>query len=246
MLSRVCPDTCNSRIPDSEEKIVRRSLLVPFICVALVLAGTSSFAGRPDKSWKKWFGHFSGGYSLAQGDFGDFVDDNWTLAGGATYWPETWPVGIDLELAWNDFDANSGVIQDINDQLPPGSDEITGGSVEIWSVTADFIWSPDTGSVSPYIAGGIGAYRLEAEVTSPGVVLYPPICGWWWCLPGGAAPGTIVQGSETQTKAGVNLGIGLSWELTMGSQVYLEAKYHYIDSDPRETTYVPIVIGYRW
>jgi opacity protein-like surface antigen len=221
-------------------------MLVPFICVALLLVSTSSFAGRPDKSWKSWFGHFSGGYTVAQGDFGDYVDDDWTLAGGATYWPESWPIGIDLELAWNEFDANSGVIQAINEGLPPQSAQISGGSVEDWSVTADFIWSPDTGSVSPYIAGGIGAYYLQAELTSPGVIYYPPICGWWWCVPGGAVPGSIVQSSESSWNVGVNLGIGINFELGMGSQVYIEAKYHYVDSDPQEVTYVPIMIGYRW
>jgi opacity protein-like surface antigen len=183
---------------------------------------------------------------MAQGDFGTFVDDDWTLAGGATYWPESWPVGLDLELAWNDFDANSDVIRDINQELPNGSDEITGGSVSIWSVTADFIWSPDTGTISPYIVGGVGAYRLESELTSPGVILYPPFCTWYWCYPGGVAPGTVVEASNTSTNVGYNLGIGLNWEMTMGSQLYLEAKYHYVDSDPRETTYVPFVIGYRW
>jgi opacity protein-like surface antigen len=113
-------------------------------------------------------------------------------------------------------------------------------------MTADFIWSPGTGSVSPYIIGGVGVYRLEAELTSPGVIIYPPVCGWWWCIPGGVAPGTVVQASESSTDAGLNLGIGLNWELSSGSQLYLEAKYHYVDSDPQETTYVPVVIGYRW
>jgi len=225
---------------------VRRKLLVPFICLAFLLVSTSAFAGRPDKSWKSWFGHFSGGYTVAQGDFGDFVDDDWTLAGGATYWPESWPVGIDLELAWNDFDANSDVIQSINEVLPPQSSQINGGSVESWSVTADFIWSPDTGSVSPYIVGGIGAYYLQTEFTSPGVIYYPGFCGWWWCVPGGVAPGTVVQASDSSWNAGLNLGIGINFELGMGSQVYLEAKYHYVDSDPQEVTYVPIMIGYRW
>jgi len=225
---------------------VRRKLLVPIICVVLLLAVTTSFAGRPDKSWKSWFGHFSGGYTLAQGDFGDFVDDDWTLAGGATYWPENWPVGLDLELAWNEFDANPQVLQQINDVLPPQSSQITGGNSEIWSVTADFLWSPGEGSVSVYVAGGVGAYYVRTQLGSPGTIIYPPVCGWYWCYPGGAFAGTVVKASDSSTYVGGNLGIGLNFELSMGSQIYIEAKYHYIDSDPRETTYVPIMVGYRW
>jgi opacity protein-like surface antigen len=225
---------------------VRRNLFVFFICLAFAAVGTSTFAGRPDKSWKKWFGHFSGGYTMAQGDFGDLVDDDWTLAGGATYWPENWPVGLDLELSWNDLDVSSDAIQAINNALEPPSDELTGGGVSIWSVTTDFVWSPGKGSFSPYIVGGIGVYRLDAELTSSGLIYYPPICGWWWCVPGGVGEGSIVEADASSTDFGVNLGIGLNWELTMGSQIYVEAKYHYVDSDPVETTFIPFVIGYRW
>jgi hypothetical protein len=217
------------------------------VCVTLLVAGTSTFAGRPDKSWKSWFGHFSGGYTLAQGDFGDYVDDTWTLSGGATYWPETWPVGLDFELGYNDdFDVDSSVIDAINAVLPEDSAEITGGSVRVWSMTADFIWSPGKGSVSPYLAGGLGAYYSRAELTAPGVIYYPPICGWWWCYPGGVAPGTVVANSESSWDWGANVGIGLNWEMSMGSQIYLEVKYHWVDADPTEITYLPIQIGYRW
>ena len=225
---------------------MNRKLFVPITCVALLLACTSSFAGRPDKGPKSWFGHLSGGYSLAQSDFGEFVDDDWTFAGGATYWPDTWAIGLDFELAYNDFSLPSQVIQDINDQLPPLSDELTGGGVEIWTLTTNFLWSPGSGRVSPYVTGGVGVYWLDVSLTSPGVLYYPPICGYWWCVPGGVAPGTVVRASESSTNAGVNLGVGLNWELMSGSQVYLEVKYHYIDSDPQETTYVPVVIGFRW
>ena len=225
---------------------MKHRVFVAIACVALLAAVSSTFAGRPDKEWKDWFGHFSGGYSLAQGDLGDFVDDDWTIAGGATYWPETWPVGLDLELAYNDFGINRQTLDDINESLPEDSDELTGGGVEIWSLTTDFIWSPGTNRVSPYLAGGVGVYWLETQLTSPGVLIYPPICGFWWCYPGGAVPGDIVKASESSTELGLNLGIGLNMEMKNGSQLYFEAKYHWVDSDPQRAEYVPITIGYRW
>jgi len=230
---------------------VRRKLLAPIICTALLLAVSSSFAGRPDKSWKNWFGHFSGGYSLAQGDFGDVVDDDWTLAGGATYWPETWPIGLDLELAYNDFDLSSAAIKAINDAIdtdPDNDGDITGGGVDIWDVTVDAIWSPDMGRVSPYIMAGIVAYYLSGQVTSTGLVYYPPICDpwWYWCRPGGVGPANIIEGSESSTNFGYNVGIGVNFEMGSGSQLFLEAKYHRIETDREATEYIPVVIGYRW
>jgi opacity protein-like surface antigen len=218
------------------------------ICLALLLAATSSFAGRPDKSWKNWFGHVSGGYSMPQGDFADVVDDDWTFAGGATYWPETWPVGIDIELAYNDWDVTSEALREFNEQQPPGGNTLTGGGVDIWSLTADFIWSPGRGRVSPYIMGGLGVYRLRGRLTSTGLVFVPPTCDpWWgWCRPGGWVPGQIVEQSVSSTDIGYNVAIGLNFEMSSGSQMFLEAKYHYEDSDPLETTFLPIVIGYRW
>lgn len=230
---------------------MRRKLLAPIICMALLLAVTSSFAGRPDKSWKNWFGHVSGGYSMAQGDFADIVDDDWTLAGGATYWPETWPIGIDLELGYNDFDLSSAAIKAINDAIdadPENDGDISGGNIDIWSVTADAIWSPGKGRVSPYIMGGVGAYYLDGKITSTGLVYYPPVCDpyFWWCYPGGVGPGTIVRGSESTTKFGWNVGIGINWEMGSGSQLFLEAKYVSIDTDRQATEYIPVVIGYRW
>jgi opacity protein-like surface antigen len=236
---------------NTEESIVRRKLLIPIIALALILATTSSFAGRPDKSWKNWFGHFSGGYTQAQGDFGDIVDDDWTLAGGATYWPETWPIGLDLELGYNDFDLSSAAIRAINDAIsedPANSGSIDGGDVSIWSLTADAIWSPGSGRISPYIMAGVGAYYVDNRITTTGLVYYPPTCNpwYWWCYPGGVGPGTLVVGSQSTTEFGYNVGIGINWEMGSGSQLFLEAKYHSIQMDPETTEMVPVVIGYRW
>ena len=42
-----------------------------------------------------------------------------------------------------------------------------------------------------------------------------------------------------------NSGVGVTFELPSSSQIYIEAKYHWINT--KETTqYLPIVIGYRW
>jgi len=212
----------------------------------LLLAGSTLAGGRPDKV-KSWFGHVAGGYNVPSGDFSDVVDDGWEVNGGATFWPESWPVGINLDLAYSEFDLSDEVIQFINDNQPPAGGEITGGDTNIYSLSADIMWGPDTGKVGFYLMGGIGVDYLEAKLTTTGTVIYPPICGWWWCIPGGVGPGTVIAASADTTDFSANVGIGLTIELGLsGSQLLVEARYRRVETDPGPTEYIPITIGYRW
>ena len=221
------------------------AFLICLVFVLGLLSSGSALAARPDKDWKDWFGHLAIGYVAPEGDFGDAVDSTWMLSGGATWWPGA--VGLDLDLGWADFDLSNELIQMINDSLEPPSDgQIDNGDVAIWSLTADAIWGPDTsGKVSFYLAGGIGIYYLDSKFTTTGLVYYPPVCGIYWCYPGGVGSGNIVVGSESTWEYGYNAGIGLNFEMASGSQIYLEAKYHYINTDTA-ATYIPVNIGYRW
>ena len=214
--------------------------------------GVTQAGGRPDKSWKSWFGHIGGGYSLAQGDFGDHVDDGFYLNAGATYWPEDWVIGIDLDLAYSDYDINRETIDHINDllELDGQTGSIERGGVDSWQLTTNAQWSPTTGGgVGFYLTGGVGVYRLEGQLKTTGLVFYPPICGgyWWpWCIPGGVGPGTIIAASEATTKFGWNVGAAVTFEIgTGGSQIYIEAKYHTVETT-QSASYVPITVGYRW
>ena len=80
---------------------MRVTRFVNLTCVFLVaaLVGTNVYAGgRPDSSSRDWFGHINGGYTFATGTTSDFLDDDWTLGGGAMYWPSDWPLGIALDV----------------------------------------------------------------------------------------------------------------------------------------------------
>ena len=229
---------------------MKRKLAI-LVCVVLVFgifSTGSTEAARPDKSWKNWFGHFSGGWVVAQGDAGDFVDDTWTLSGGATWWPGN--VGLDIELGWTDFDVSDDAIRRLNEDIGADPDNrIDDGTIAVWSLTTDVIWGPETdGKVSFYLAGGIGAYYIDGQLTTRGLVYYPPVCHPWtwpWCWGGGVGTGNIIVGSESTTEFGYNGGVGLNIELASGSQVYFEVKYHYIDAT-EAVRYIPIQLGYRW
>lgn len=228
--------------------MIRR--LIPLLICALVFLPVTQAGGRPDKDWKEWFGHISGGYSAGMGTFGDLVDDSFIFNGGATLWPDTWPVGMNLDLAYSQYDFSDETLRAINDIIdmdPISNGDITGGDTDIWSVGVNAMWGPDTsGSVGFYLIGGIGVEFVEAKLTTQGLVYYPPICGWWWCVPGGVGPGTLIKASESTTEFGYNVGIGLTFELSSGSQFFIEAKYKSIDTQIDSIETLPIVVGWRW
>jgi opacity protein-like surface antigen len=213
----------------------------------LVCSSSASAGGKPDKDWKDWYGHIAFGYSLAEGDFGDVVDDDFYFDGGATFWPETAAVGFTFDLAYSGYDVKSSVVRDINDMLPPG-EEFNSMDVDIWSLSAGAIWGPDSsGSVGFYFLGGLGVDYLKARAKTTGLIYYPPICDpWTWiCYPGGWAPGTVVAASQSTTEWSWNAGIGMTFEMASGSQIYVEARYKAIQTDP-VTEFIPIVVGFRW
>ncbi|HXV75960.1 MAG TPA: outer membrane beta-barrel protein [Candidatus Polarisedimenticolaceae bacterium] len=222
----------------------RKPLIVVIGLIAIALAD-ASWAGRPDKDWKRWFGHVAGGYSAPTSTSAEFLEGGYNFNGGATYWPEHWPVGIDLELGYNTFDVKREVLDDIRDAT--GFDDTLDGDVDIWSLTVDGMWGPPPGGgINVYFAGGLGVYHEEATLSTPvaysGIVCDP---WWYWCVPG-VITGEGIIDSESETNFGYNLGVGLTFELGLGSQIYLEAKYHRVERDREPTDYIPIVIGYRW
>lgn len=226
------------------------------VCWALLLTAFISTevhaGGRPDASYRSWFGQINGGYAFGSGDTSDFLDDDWTFGGGAIYWPSDWPVGIALDVNWLRMDLSSQAINAINEIIDsdPGNDgSISGGDVENWQFGLNAIWSlGPSQSEGFYLTGGISWNSVTGTVTDTGLVYYPPICDpwyWWWCLPGGVGPGTIIVGERSTDEFGWNVGLGFSFPAT-GGRGYAELRYERIEFDNGSIDYIPLVIGYRW
>ena len=112
----------------------------------------------------------------------------------------------------------SSVIRRINDALPPDAGLVNDGEVSIWSLSVNGQWGPDLGGpVGLYVTAGIGIDWLDAELTDDALVYYPPVCDpwFWWCVPGGVGPGTVVRADEDATEFGWNaagvIGPSSSW-----------------------------------
>jgi hypothetical protein len=204
----------------------------------LISLFTVSAHAQYEKTWKDWYGHFIGAYSTGSGDFGSAVDDGWMLGGGAAYYPGEWPIGIVMQLDYSEYDIARSVLNAV---------QSSGGDVSITALTAGGVWSARTqGTVGFAVSLGLGAYYVKGNLTEPGVgcgIICDPWY-WWWCFPGCTST-TVVTGSASTTRPGANLGLQLSFQLGNDSEIYLEAKYHYINTQV-STTYVPISVGYRW
>jgi len=227
------------------------------VASSFALIGSSAFigssalaGGRPNETERNWFPVFSGGWAMAQSDTSDVLDDDFTISGGALFWPRAWDAGIELKLTYSGFDISDDSINAINAAIaqdPANSGRIDGGDLDTWQFTINGIWGPGSDRDGFYLTGGIGAYHLDAKLTNTELVYYPAFCDpwFWWCVPGGFGPGSVVQASDSSTEFGLNVGVGYNVE-TGGGQFFVEAKYHRIDTDTRDLEFVPINFGFRW
>jgi opacity protein-like surface antigen len=214
------------------------------IALLLVIAGLLGAApaeAQFEKDWRSWYGQLGIGYSLPQADAGDAIEDDLWWTGGVTYYPGDWPVGIMAELAYSNYGIRSDVLEPI--ELPDSRIE---GDVTVWSLTASAVWSPRlSDSAGFYAVGGFGVYRLEATLSAPGYFSGAACDPWlWWCDPG-IVPGEAILAGESTTEFGFNLGVGVTFEVGLSSEIYLEARYHSIGT-PETTELLPLVVGYRW
>jgi len=206
------------------------------LAVACLVFSPSAMAQQKD--WKSWYGHAAIGYSSPEGAAGDALDGGWNINAGAAYNPDDWPVGLFAELGFNTFDVNRRTTETL---------EATDGDVDIWSLTGGFLWTTrNEGLVNFYTEGGIGWYLIDVTLTDPALALVPGFCGWYWCVPPGVVETDAIVGSDSTIRFGYNAGIGLAFTVGKGSQIYLEAKYHWAQTTNKTTEYLPIVLGFRW
>jgi hypothetical protein len=204
--------------------------------VLLVLAGTSAIA-QPDKG-KSWYGYVAGGWTEGYGDLGDLTDSGWNLNGGFNFRPDDWAVGIFGELGYNAFGVTGAVKEAV---------EVTGGDIDIWSLTGGLLWDPRLkGAVSPYLGAGLGYYRIDGQLTQRAPVSGIWCSPWWpyYCYPA-TGVGDIVVASAATNEWGWNVRGGLAFTLGSLSQIYIEVQYNAIQAE-RTIEYIPIVVGFKW
>jgi opacity protein-like surface antigen len=210
-------------------------LMIALVAVALAAPAQAQQSYRVFKEWYGWF-HF--GYMMPQGDYGDVTDSDWTIGGGATYMPDSLPIGIDIGLDYHENDIKREIVSGL---------QADNGYVDVWSLSLGARWQSDTrGSIDFYAKGGLSYNWMEATISDsawvPGWICDPWY--WWYCRPGWV-PGEIINARHSENSWGYYIGFGLDFETSPTTSVYLEAEYRVIDTEIK-TTYIPLVIGFRF
>jgi hypothetical protein len=218
------------------------------LAVGLAALMLFCFANAQAAIDKPVIGHVSFGPSFAQGKTGDFLESGWALHGGATWMSPSRPMGLRLDFGVDWFDMKRSVL-DLIDTTPETPATITppdNGDARSWSGTVDFIWNPSNkGKVGFYLVGGVGVYYSQYGLSENGYGT-GYWCDWYWgyCYP------TLVEGeylieSGSTWDWGLNAGAGVTFELSSGAELYLEAVYHWVDTK-EGAEFLPVTLGIRW
>jgi len=211
---------------------MKKRLVMGFL-MAFLLAAPAAFAAVGDNPT---ITHFALGWSGTLGDAADIANDGWNISGGVTLLPNPQrPFGVRFDLGYNWWDIKTSGLPNI---------VVDDGAASMWSLTSQAVWEfGGKGSVGGYLALGIGGYSRYARVSE--TVYYDGIYCWWgYCYPT-VIGGSAVVADDRLTKFGYNGGLGITFELSSGSQFYLEVQYHAMISDPT-TEYMPVLIGWRF
>src|SRR5262245_21391572 len=190
-------------------------------------------------------GHFAFGWVGPQGKAGDAVENGWNFSGGATFLegPKR-PIGLRTDFSYSWFYATDQIVDSAN-----GSGAIArvdDGFASMWTITLDGVYDFSHGrKVGGYFGLGLGMYTRYWQLTKTALVggIW---CDPWtgWCYPGTVA-GDVIADSDRLRKIGYNAALAMTFALRSGSQMYIEASYHSMDTDPA-TTYLPVLLGWRW
>ena len=86
-----------------------------------------------------------------------------------------------------------------------------------------FFPRPSGSTVRPYVSGGLGIYNTKGSVD---------------------VGGSTIEG-DSETKAGVNAGVGLDFGLS-GLSTFVEARFHSVFTEGSNMNFVPVVFGIRF
>lgn len=194
--------------------------------------------------------HFGFGASLPQGDASNFLDDGWTLSGGATYFRPNTDLGFRIDFGVDWWDVKNDFLQNIDTtpETPLTIDPPDDGDARTWRLGLGLTWEPTRGrdGVGFYATGGLDVHYASYDI-GEGAIYGTYYCDWWWgyCYPG-YAEGEVIVDSESSWEWGAFAGAGIVIPVGSGLQeLYVEALYRWMDTD-NAAEWVPVTVGFRW
>lgn len=150
------------------------------------------------------FGVF-GGATIPIGDLSDGAKTGFNVGGLVNFTIPPFPLGLRADVSYQRLNLKNGL---------DGNYSLFGGDLNALFTV------PLEGTVTPYLTGGVGFYRITTDVTVTG----------------------LGSGSNSQNKFALNGGGGLQFNLS-GISTFVEARYLYIFTDVTKTSMIPISVG---
>ncbi len=222
-------------------------LLAVFLAVALV--GSAS-AGEEEKSPLAGFNYFLGGSAgvpASQSSEAFYV--GWGITGGVGYHFHG-RLNLQADYLYSSYNVRS-------DLIPETGASLTGVQRMQWStVDVGFDVIEPGRVVSLKVLAGPGIYFRTVSIEQITGVQLVTFCspGTFFCFPT-PTPTTTVLGARSSIDPGGNLGFKLGFSLGFPTQIYLEARFHFIygplidiGTGTRRANgyYFPIVVGFQY
>ena len=186
---------------------------------ALLLAATAQAQGTSGSSGRPFKLGGALGATIPLGDFSDGADLGFHLGGLVEYKPQAVPVNLRGEITYH----RNGLKSDFFAGEDPVFGDIDGNfSMLNFIGNAVFPFGDAASTARPYAIGGLGIYRLKASAEFSGLDI-----------------------SDTNTKLGLNLGGGFTFHLS-GFETFVEARFHSVFTEEKNTNFLPISFGFKF
>lgn len=161
-----------------------------------------------------------GGTSSPSGHLSDLAKSGWHAGAFLELNLPVVPVGFRLEGAWHQF----------GDKPLSTGGGTTSARIAAGTLNATYTLLP-LPIIKPYFIGGVGEYNVKLSAPRP--------------LPPSGGQAVSVIGTTTQTKTGINGGVGVRLQLG-GFAAFLEARWHDIFTNGKHVQMVPVSVGLRF
>lgn len=169
---------------------------------------------------------FGGGSTVPVYNAGRRLDNGWNIGAGVGVRPIPY-MGVMLDFGYNQMDVNRATLNSLH---------LANGQMRIYSFTLDpVIHLNPHGPVGMYLIGGAGVYHRTVEFGQP---VGAPFTG--------VDPFFGPIRTDTTVKGGANGGAGIEIGFSHHVKAFAEARYHSIYTQGRNTTYLPVTVGFRW
>lgn len=211
-------------------------------------AGLLALVATPAAAQKSFGGQFYGGVPVPLGTTDDYVGPKFSWGGGVWFSKPAAPWALRFDIRNSRFDADQEIFA--------GHAIVDDGYARTW----DFALTGEIGMRRDkpfriYALAGVGYYNRYVALTDAQLVSG---CYWdpWWGYICGSGVGDVIIADKSDWDFGFNFGGGLSYQMSNGASLFLEAVYNTVNfasgdanqgnNPSKATTWMPIVFGIKF